>query len=96
MGNAYTTNVYNPAALFNSVSTTAPDDPVHSEFVNACAEGQRQVEGTVEEIVAKGGHVWCAVCGSVVLVFLLLLLLDFFPFGGCLGLGLARFTVLDR
>lgn len=55
MGNAYTTNVYNPAALFNSVSTTAPDDPVHSEFVNACAEGQRQAR--LDHLIRRGANI---------------------------------------
>jgi ankyrin repeat protein len=55
MGNAYTTNVYNPAALFHSVSTTAPDDPVHSEFVNACAEGQRQAR--LDHLIRRGANI---------------------------------------
>jgi hypothetical protein len=45
-------NAFKPAALFNSVLRTAPDDPVHSEFVNACAEGQRQAR--LDHLIRRG------------------------------------------
>lgn len=40
-GNTYnTTNNYRPAALYHSVPTKPADDPIHANFITACAEGQ--------------------------------------------------------
>ena len=55
MGNSYTTNFYNPAALFNSVPTQHPNDQVHSEFMNACAEGQRQAP--LDHLIRRGANI---------------------------------------
>ena len=55
MGNSYTTNFYNPAALFNSVPTQDPNDPVHTDFVNACAEGQRQAR--LDHLIRRGANI---------------------------------------
>ncbi|GAB7333965.1 hypothetical protein MBLNU13_g06071t1 [Cladosporium sp. NU13] len=55
MGNSYTTYVYNPAALVNSVPTAGPDDPVHVDFVNACSEGQRQAR--LNYLIRKGANI---------------------------------------
>lgn len=55
MGDSHTTIVNNPAALFNRVQTTAPDGPVHSDFVNACAEGQRQAQ--LNHLIRRGANI---------------------------------------
>jgi ankyrin repeat protein len=55
MGNAYTTNFYSPAAIFNSVPTKEPRDPVHAEFVTACAEGQRQAR--LDHLIRRGANI---------------------------------------
>lgn len=54
-GISYTTNVYNPAALFDSVSTRGPSDPIHAQFVSACAEGQRQ--SRLDHLIRRGANV---------------------------------------
>jgi cytohesin len=55
MGNSYIANFYNPAALFNSVPTHDPSDPVHADFVNACAEGQRQAR--LDHLIRRGANI---------------------------------------
>jgi ankyrin repeat protein len=55
MGNTYTTNVYSPAALFNSISTSDPHDPVHTDLVRACVEGQRQAR--LDHLVRRGANI---------------------------------------
>ena len=55
MGNTYTTNVENPATLFDSVPTTLPDAPVHSEFVDAYAESQRQAR--LDHLIRRGANI---------------------------------------
>jgi ankyrin repeat protein len=55
MDNSYTTNFYNPAALFNSVPTHDPSDPVHADFLNACAEGQRQAR--LDHLIRRGANI---------------------------------------
>ena len=55
MGNAYTTNFYSPAAIFNSVPTKEPCDLVHAELVSACAEGQRQAR--LDHLIRRGANI---------------------------------------